>query len=202
VGAAAATAGPPRLTLRGFDPRLNRFLLAAGVFALGNSSDVFLILRARQLGLGTTAVVLGYVVYNLVYMLASYPAGVVSDRIGRRGIFVAGLLVFAAVYAGFAAADAAWQVWPLLAVYGLYIALTDGVGKALVTDLAPAGRRATALGVYGTITGIGILLASVAAGLAWDRLGVGVPFVVGAAAALASAALLLSPSGAVPASAA
>ncbi|MGI9253352.1 MAG: MFS transporter, partial [Thermomicrobiales bacterium] len=181
---------PLRLSLAGFDPRLKRFLLAAAVFALGNSSDVFLILRARGLGLTTAAVVLAYVLYNFVYMLASWPAGALSDRIGRRPLFVTGLLIFAAVYAGFAFANAGWQVWPLFAVYGLYIALTDGIGKALITDLAPKDRRATALGVYGTLTGIGLLISSVLAGQLWDRVNVAAPFLLGTIAALGCAALL------------
>lgn len=186
---------PLRLSLEGFDPRLRRFLLAAAVFALGNSSDVFLILRARDLGLTATAVVLAYVLYNLVYMAASMPAGMLSDRIGQGRVFVAGLLVFAAVYLGFALVGQGWQVWPLFAAYGLYMALTDGVGKALITGLAPADRRATALGVYGTLTGIGLLLSSIVAGQLWDRAGVPAPFLVGAVAAVACAILLAAPVG-------
>lgn len=188
---AARTVAAPPFSLKGFDPRLRLFLIATLVFALGNSSDVFLILRAKELGLSTTAVVLAYVVYNFVYMGVSPPAGILSDRVGRRGVFVAGLLTFAAVYAGFARADAAWQVWPLFAVYGIYIALTDGVGKALISDLAPVERRATALGAYGMLTGVAALIASVVAGLLWDRVGPAAPFVLGAASALACAALLL-----------
>lgn len=181
----------PSFSWRGFDRRLTVFLVATLVFSLGNSSDVFLILRAKNLGLSTTAVVLAYVLYNFVYMGASLPAGILSDRRGRRVVFVAGLVIFALVYTGFALANQAWFVWPLFAVYGLYIALTDGVGKALITDLAPGDRRATALGVYGMLTGVAALLASVAAGLLWERVGVEAPFIVGAVAALLGALLLI-----------
>ncbi len=185
-------ARPPALSVRGFDQRLQLFLLASLVFSLGNSSDVFLVLRAKNLGLSTTAAVLAYALYNFVYMGASLPAGIISDRRGRRVVFIAGLIVFALVYAGLAMANRGFQVWPLFAVYGLYIALTDGVGKALITDLAPAERRATALGAYGMLTGIAALLASVVAGLLWDRINPAAPFVLGAASAVLGILLLLA----------
>jgi MFS family permease len=177
--------------LRGLDRRLTLFLLASLVFALGNSSDIFLILRAKDLGLSTTATVVAYVVYNFVYMSAAFPAGIVSDRLGRRGVFVAGLLVFAAVYTGFALADRGLYVWPLFAVYGFYIAMTDGVSKALITDLAPSAQRASALGAYGMLTGLAALVASVVAGELWDHVGQWAPFAMGAAGALAGAAILV-----------
>jgi MFS family permease len=189
---AALGSRPPALTLRGLDRRLRLFLLVSLIFALGNSSDVFLILRAKDLGLSTTAVVLAYVVYNFIYMAAATPAGIVSDRVGRRNVFLLGLLIFAAVYAGFALTSRAALVWPLFAVYGLYIALTDGTGKALITDLAPGGSRATALGVYGTLTGLAALVASLVAGVLWDSVGEWTPFALGAAGALLAAALLVT----------
>jgi len=187
--AESGTASP--FSLRGLDRRLALFLAASLIFALGNSSDVFLILRAKSLGLPTTAVVLAYVLYNFVYMGAALPAGILSDRQGRRNVFVGGLLVFAFVYAGFALARQGLLVWPLFAVYGLYIALTDGVGKAFITDLVPEERRATMLGTYGTLTGIAALIASVAAGVLWDHVSAAAPFVLGAGAALAAAVLML-----------
>lgn len=187
----AAGKARPSYSIRGLDRRLQLFLLASLVFSLGNSSDAFLILRAKNLGLSTTAVVLAYVVYNFVYMGASLPAGIISDRRGRRVVFVAGLLIFALTYAGFAIAGQGYEVWPLFAVYGLYIALTDGVGKALISDVAPKNQRGTALGAYGMLTGIAALLASVVAGVLWDQVGVAAPFVLGVVAALAGALILL-----------
>src|SRR5581483_11824821 len=97
---------------------------------------------------------------------------------------VTGLLIFAAVYIGFAVAGRGAVVWPLFAVYGLYIALTDGVGKALITDLVPQARRATALGAYGMLTGLAALAASVVAGVLWDTVGIPAPFILGAVGAL------------------
>lgn len=172
------------------------FIAASLVFALGNSSDVFLLLRARDLGMSTTLVVLAYVVYNFVYMLGAYPIGILSDRIGRRGVFVAGLAAFAATYLGFALTTGATMVWPLFALYGLYMAATDGIGKALITDIAPVERRASAIGLHGMITGLGTLVASVLAGQLWDHVGPAAPFLLGAgSAALAMLLLLAARSG-------
>ncbi|HLF71591.1 MAG TPA: MFS transporter [Dehalococcoidia bacterium] len=193
VRAASSSLAPEAkapLTLKGLDPKLVVFLAASLVFALGNSSDIFLILRAKDLGLSTTAAVLAYVVYNFVYMSAAFPAGIVSDKIGRWRVFLLGLLIFAVAYAGFAAADRSAYVWPLFAVYGLYIALTEGVAKAFVTDLAPPERRASLLGLHGMIIGLGALVASVAAGVLWDEVGQWAPFALGAAGAAAAAVML------------
>lgn len=178
-------------TLRTLDRRLLLFMGASLVFAVGNSSDIFLILRAKDLGLSTTATVLAYVVYNFVYMSAALPAGMISDRLGRRGVFILGLLVFAAVYAGFALTTSALLVWPLFAVYGLYIAMTDGIGRALVSDLAPVERRGSVLGAYGMLTGLLVLVSSALAGVLWDQVGPWAPFTLGAVAAVAAACMLL-----------
>ena len=141
--------------------------------------------------MSTTTVVMAYVVYNFVYMSAAFPAGALSDLIGRRNVFVFGLLTFAAVYAGFAIASDATYLWPLFGIYGLYIAATDGVSKALITDLAPADRRASALGAYGMLTGLAALVASIVAGVLWDSVGTSAPFVVGSVGALTSACLMV-----------
>lgn len=160
------------------------------VFSLANSSDVFLLLRARDVGLSPWAVVLAYALFNLTYTVGSYPAGVVSDRLGRWRVIALGWAVYAAVYAGFAFTGEA-GVWPLLALYGVYMALTDGVGKALVADHAPADRRGTALGVYYMANGLVTLLASVIAGVLWDRVGPSATF--GAGAVLAAIAVMMVP---------
>lgn len=194
VTATIATPATPTAPPAGRSPldrRLVLFFAATLLFALGNSSDVFILLRAKDLGLSTTLVVLAYVVYNFVYMSGAYPLGALSDRIGRRGIFVAGLAMFAVVYLGFALIEDSRFVWPLLALYGLYMAATDGIGKALVSDLAPADRRGAVLGLYGTITGVSTLVASVLAGQLWDHVSVQAPFFLAAGGALAAIALLL-----------
>ncbi len=183
---------PPRLSLSQFDHKFKIFLLASAVFALGNSSDAFLILRAKNLGLSAFAAVFAYVIYNLVYSFFSMPAGSLSDRIGRRRLIGAGFVIFALVYLGFALASSTAMVWPLFAVYGLYMALTEGVGKAFAADMAPAHARGTGLGTYQTATGLLTFFSSLIAGLLWDAVGPFAPFLFGAAAALAAAAILLA----------
>jgi MFS family permease len=163
-----------------------------GVFAISNSSDAFIILRAKGTGLGTTAVILLYVLYNIVYALASPRLGALSDRLGRRHVLVGGLVVFSAVYAGLAVVRTTWQLVALFALYGLYIAATEGVGKAYAVDLVPEGTRAHAVGVFGLMTGVATLIASVVAGALWTAIGPWAAFALGSVGALFSAALMLS----------
>jgi MFS family permease len=181
---------PPMLALRGYDRRFLWFVGVTLLFSIGNSSDAFLILRSRDLGLGATAVVLAYVVYNIAYAGLALPAGIHSDRIGRRPVLIAGFAIFAAVYLGFALATSAWMVWPLFAVYGAYIALTEGVGKAYVADLVPDDRRGSAMGLYNASTGAMLLLASVLGGALWEIFGPTATFLAGAASASAAVVLL------------
>jgi MFS family permease len=119
------------------------------------------------------------------------PAGIASDRLGRRGVIGLGFGIFAAVYVGFGLAGGGAAVWPLLAVYGLYMAMTEGVGRALVADFVPSERRATALGLYQGAMGAMVLLSSVIAGVLWDNVGPSAPFFLGGATALAALVLLL-----------
>jgi MFS family permease len=161
------------------------------VFAVVNSSDVFILLRASQSGLKETAVVLLYTLYNLVYALASPGLGQLSDRIGRRAVLIGGLLVFAAVYCGFAVARLPLHFALLFGVYGLYIAATDGVSKAYAIDLVPKTAKATATGWLGFVTGVGALLASCVAGLLWAHVAPWSVFAYGAAGALVTAGALV-----------
>ncbi len=168
------------------------FLGVSLVFALGNSSDVFLILRAKDLGLSNTGAVSAYIVFNAAYAALSVPAGIASDRLGRRNVIAVGFLVFAGVYVGFGFASASAAVWPLFALYGLHMALTEGVGRALIADSVPARSRGTALGLYTGAMGAMILVASVLAGVLWDEIGPSAPFFLGGATAAASLILLLA----------
>lgn len=161
------------------------------LFSLGNSSDAFLLLRARTVGLTDFEVIVGYAVFSLTYALASYPAGVLSDRLGRWRVVASGWTIYVLVYCGFMFTNAA-GIWPLLATYGLYMALTEGVGKALVVDKAPVEMRGTALGVYYMSTGVSTLLASVLAGFAWDRHGPAATFGLGAGFALCAIVALIA----------
>jgi len=183
-----------RLRLRDFGGGYYVFLAISLIFALGNSSDVFIILRARNVGLSVSEAVLTYALYNIVYALLSMPAGIASDRVGRRRVIAGGFAIFAVVYFGFAVVDAGAYVWLLFAVYGSYMALTEGVGRALVADFVGAQWRGTALGLYQGAMGLAILLSSILAGVLWDQVGPAAPFFLGgstAALAFVLAALLL-----------
>lgn len=161
------------------------------VFSLGNSSDVFLLLRAHELGLGATLVIVAYALYNVAYAALGWPLGALSDRVGRTSVLVGGLCAFAAVYLGFALAPGAWAVWPLFVVYGAYVAATEGVARAWVADHVDGEASGTAYGIFAAATGASLLVASVAAGLLWSAVSPAAPFLLGAASATAAAALLV-----------
>lgn len=183
-------AAAPRLGFRALGRPFAIYTAISTLFALGNSSDAFLILRAQDLGMATAAIPLAYFAFNALYSLLSTPAGILSDRVGRRPLLVAGYLVFAAVYAGFAVAPDALAAGGLFLAYSFYYALTEGTARALVTDLVPASLRATALGTFATATGIALLPASVIAGGLWQGVGPWAPFAYGAVLAALSALLL------------
>lgn len=161
------------------DRRLQAFLLVVFLFTLGNSSNQFLLLRAKNLGFSAAQVLLLYLFYNLTYALVSYPAGHLSDRIGRKTLLVLGYLFYGVVYFGFALANAGSTLWFLFGLYGLYIGFTEGVEKALVADIAPGHLRATVIGLHATLVGIGLLPASLLAGILWDLFGPRAPFYFG-----------------------
>jgi MFS family permease len=181
-----------RLSLAGTTSDYRRLLLIIGIFGVGNSANAFLILRAEQLGLSRGNTILAYTLYNAVASLVSIPAGVASDRRGRRNLLIIGYLTYAASYMGFAMADAAWLVWPLFIIYGLFPALTDGVAKALAVDTAGATGRATAIGIYSAVTGLTQVLASYVGGLLWDKVDPRATFYFGAAMAVGAVLLLFA----------
>jgi len=162
---------------RGLPRRYWRFIGVIGVFGLVNFPDTLLLLRAKDLGLDFAGVVFAYVLYNLTYAALSYPAGAISDFLNRRVVFAVGLVVFAVTYLGFGLTTTASWVWLLLPLYGAYTALTDGVSRAWVADLVPADERGTALGIHAAVSGVGLLIAGVWAGLAWHGTG-HIPFIV------------------------
>ncbi len=179
---------------RALPARLRWFLLITFVFTLGNSSNTFLLLRSKNLGYMPSTVILLYLAFNVVYALASYPAGWLSDHVGRKTLLVSGYAFYSAVYIGFAVLTPPQQalLWGLFGLYGLYMGVTDGVEKALVTDLAPPAVRATAIGLHATIVGLGLFPASLVAGELWEHVSPAAVFYVGGAmGALAAAGLLL-----------
>lgn len=180
-----------------FRPRLPaspayRWLLAGSLlFAAGNSSDMFLLLRASDVGMGVSAVILVYTLYNLVYAAASLPLGGLSDRVGQLPLVLSGYLVFGAVYVGFALAASRAAVTVLFALYGLYIAATEGTSKALISRSTPLAERAAAIGLHATLTGLASLVASSLGGVLWSAVGPWATFAFGAACALGAAGVLL-----------
>ena len=155
------------LPSRGFDIQFKIFLAIMVLFTLGNSSDFFLILRAQNLEFSTFHIFLALILFNVIYALVASPAGMLSDKLGRKRLIVSGWLIYSLAYLGFALASARWQVWSLFAVYGLYHGITDGVARAFVADMVPEERRGTAYGLYHGAVGITLVLASLIAGWLW-----------------------------------
>ena len=173
---------------------LRRFLMISLLFTLGNSSNTFLLLRTADFGFTPARIVLLYLVYNISYALFSYPAGRWSDRIGRRVVLSSGYVLYAVVYAGFAfSGDVGKEIvpWALFFVYGLYSAATEGVEKALIAELAPPDIRASVIGLHAMIVGIGLLPASLLAGLLWSVAGPGAALGLGAVTGVTAAGLLV-----------
>ncbi len=187
-------ARPPSLRWKILPRKLQLFLVVAFIFTLGNSSNTFLLLRAQNLSFTPETAILLYLVYNVVYGIVSYPAGKLSDRIGRKRILVAGYVFYGIVYLGFAlvsAAEQAWILWGLFGLYGVYSGFTDGIEKALIADLAPGEVRATAIGLHATILGIGLFPASLIAGELWQHAGPAAAFYFGGGAGILAAIGLL-----------
>ena len=173
------------------DGRLKLYLAVAFVFTLGNSSNTFLLLRARSVGFDDVSVILLYFAYNLSASLLAIPFGRLSDRVGRKRLLTGGYLVFAGVYAGFAFGDTRGAFVLIFIVYGFYTAMTAGVERALIAEISPRELKGTMLGLHATLVGVGLLPASVIFGLLWTRLGPRVPFLFGAFLSLLAALLLL-----------
>jgi MFS family permease len=168
-----------------------RYLFVLFVFTLSTSTDAFLLLRASQLGVPTAMVPILWAVLHVVKSTSTVLGGALSDRVGRRPLILGGWGVYALVYLGFAYATAAWHVWALFVVYGLYFGATEGTEKALVADLVPAGRRGTAFGWFNAALGLGALPASVLFGIVWERVGAAQAFVMGAGVAAVATLLFV-----------
>jgi len=167
-------------SIGGFDTRFKLFLAVMAVFTLGNSSDFFVILRAQDLGSPVLYVVLMLVVFNIAYAVTALPAGILSDRLGRRWVITLGWFIYALVYLGFALASELWQVWLLFAIYGVYYGMVEGAARAFVADLVPAEKRGTAYGLYHGVVGLTLLPASMIAGWLWQAYSPAAPFYFGA----------------------
>ncbi|MGA7740821.1 MAG: MFS transporter [Polyangia bacterium] len=183
VAAAAATVSIVNRPFLGY-------LLATIVFALGNSSDAFLLLRVHDAGLPAQAAPLLWALHHVVKSTTSAKAGELADRLGRRRALAAGWIAYAAIYAGFAFARSGWAIAGLFVIYGLHFALVGGAQKALVADLVPVEARARGFGMYHLCVGLAALPASLLFGLLYQRLGSGTAFLTGAGLALGAVAVL------------
>ncbi|MHB8907001.1 MAG: MFS transporter [Melioribacteraceae bacterium] len=153
-------------------------LVVFTLFSLVNSSDVFLILKSKQISHSDTTAILGYVFYNLIYALSSYPIGIISDKFGKKNIFIFGLIIFSAVYFGFAINSDNVVVWLLFALYGIYASSTEGISKAWVSDLVPDEFRGSAIGLLTALSSFAIMFGSFLTGILWDSFGAQVPFFI------------------------
>lgn len=147
-------------------------------FALFNSSDVFLLLKAKQTGLDDTMVIGVYIFYNLIYALFSFPIGILADKIGLKKMFVFGLSIFAVVYLGMSSTSNVYLIAGLFFLYGVYAAATEGISKAWISNITDKKDTATAIGTYSGFQSICTLLASSLSGLIWYRFGSSATFIV------------------------
>lgn len=168
------------LRVKSFDRRFILFLLAASIFTFSNFSYAFFLLRAEDVGMEMRFLPLLYLLYNITYLTFSYPAGLLSDKIGRRKVISAGYLIYTLTSFGFATITGPSAMWLLFALYGIYHALVEGVSRAFVADLVSPEKRATALGIYHTTVGIVTLPAGLFAGGLWDLFGPQATFFMGA----------------------
>jgi len=186
AAAAAPATGTPAAERAPMSADFKTFTALYAIFAIGNSSDVFLIMKAKSLGFTLTRVILAYTGYNLVYAFLATPAGWLSDKLGKIRTMTFGFLVFAIVYAGFALAGKPWMIWPLFALYGFYGAFNEGISKAVVAHLSSGSNRASAMGYFQGTLGFLTFAASAAAGLLWDKVSPAAPFAAGSVCALIS----------------
>jgi MFS family permease len=168
------------VSLRQFPKGYWRYLLVTAVFGLGSSSNSFLILRTQDIGASLEMTILIYALFNLVAALISYPAGFLSDKCGRKNVLLAAFVIFLIAYLGFALAQNILLIGALFVFYGLYQGVFRAVGKAFASDFVPEQLRASGVGWYSTTVGLLQLVASVVAGLLWDRVGHAAVFYYGA----------------------
>jgi MFS family permease len=185
-GRTAASAGKPKLS------RTFYWVMGAvALFSLGNSSDMFLVLRAQEAGIAVVYAPLLGLVFNVVYTLASWPAGKLSDRVSRPAMAAAGFLVFAAVYAVFALAPSRAALWAMMGFYGLYYALTQPVLRAMIAATVAPEARGRAFGIFHFLTSFTMLAASLLTGELWKHFGARAPLLLSAGLAAAAALMLL-----------
>ena len=179
------------INVKKLDSQLKLYLLVAFIFTLGNSSNTFLLLRAKSVGFDDTTVILLYFIYNITASALAIPLGKLSDKIGRKSILVCGYMVFSIVYLSFAFAINKEVMIFTFVLYGFYTAMIAGVERAFIAEISPKELKGTMLGLHSTIVGIALLPASTIAGFLWNVFGAKVPFIFGACMSLGAALILL-----------
>lgn len=164
---------------KSLDKKLKQFLICIFLFTLGNSSNAFILLRAYQTGFSPESTILLYFIYNLTGSLLSYPVGKLSDKLGRKKILALGYFLYGIVYLGLGLYSDKAIFIGLFIIYGLYTALTSGTERALISEIAPDKQKASALGLHAGIVGLGLLPASIIAGVLWENIGQAAPFILG-----------------------
>ena len=165
--------------IKNLDGQLKLYLAVTFLFTLGNSSNSFLLLRAYDVGFSSSTAILLYFIYNITASSLAIPCGKLSDRIGRKIVLVAGYIIFSLVYFGFAVCSNKIFMILIFIIYGIYTAMTAGVERAFISEIAPKELKGTMLGLHSTLAGLALLPASVIAGLLWDGIGAFAPFVFG-----------------------
>lgn len=161
-----------------------RLVIGLLFFALFNSSDLFLLLKAKEITGSDELTIGAYILYNVVFALASYPLGAIADKIGVKKVFVGGLVLFAVVYFLFGITNSVAVLFSAFFIYGIYAAATEGITRAWITNMAHTTNTATAIGFYTSCESICTLLASIIAGAIWDSLGSSFTFLATSAATL------------------
>lgn len=181
-----------KLNLRGLklDRTLKIYLAVIFVFCLGNSSNTFLLLKAQKQGFSASQVILLYLIFNVSASIFAIPSGKLSDKFGRSKILVSGYLVYGLVYLGLAFLSSKPVIVLLFVAYGAYTALISGAERAFIVENSPTGLKGTILGIYGMLQGFGLLLSSILAGLMWDHINSGAPFLFGGILGIVSAVLI------------
>jgi len=196
LAAAGKGANPKQAEGGTISPRFKAFLAVMVLFTLGNSSDSFIVLRAKERGVIVLQTMGMLITFTAIYTIFSGPLGALSDKVGRRKLMIGGWITYGLVYLGFALAGAGWQIWMLFGFYGLYYAATEGTAKAFVADLVPDSQRGTAYGLFNAAIGLTALPASVIAGLLWQGIGAwtgfgpSAPFLFGACLSIMAGILL------------
>jgi MFS family permease len=190
VGPSTKTLQKFSFSFRFLNPKVKLFLIISFIFALGNSSDAFLILRAKNLGLTTQLAVAAYVLYNLVQTLLGTYLGKLSDKVGHRKMFAFGLLVFSFVYFSFGVIKDSLFLWFLFPIYGIYIAATDGVSKAYLGEFISEKEAGSVYGLYQMLLALASFFASFVGGILWTKIGPQATFYFGAIMAFISFSIL------------